>query len=262
MIGRMRHLAYLTRWRLDLDGDPVVTRSGMLVPVRQAGRAAMLKVATEDEERAGNRLMVWWAGRGAAPVFAHDEDAVLLERGGASLLGQDDDTASRIACGTLDLLHEPRAGDPPPLVPLDVWSRAIGAHRGGIFADSAAAWADLLAAPRDVCVLHGDAHHGNFLDFGPRGWLAIDPKGLIGERGFDYANLLCNPDHPGATDPARFARQVAVISAAARLDPRRLMLWALAYAGLSAAWFIEDGMAGRVATPMTVARIAAQGLAS
>jgi streptomycin 6-kinase len=30
-------------------------------------------------------------------------------------------------------------------------------------------------------------------DFGARGWLAIDPKGLYGERGFDYANIFCNP---------------------------------------------------------------------
>jgi len=56
----------------------------------------------------------------------------------------------------------------------------------------------LLADQHDVGVLHGDIHHGNILDFGPRGWLTIDPKGLIGERDFDYANLFCNPDlaHP------------------------------------------------------------------
>jgi hypothetical protein len=52
--------------------------------------------------------------------------------------------------------------------------------------------------------LHGDIHHDNILDFGRRGWLAIDPKRLFGERGFDYANLFCNPDlsdpsHPVAT---------------------------------------------------------------
>lgn len=257
----MRHLGYLARWNLQPDGDPVATRSGLLVPVRHAGRAAMLKIATEAEERAGNRLMAWWGGIGAAAVLAQDDDAVLLERGAASLLGQDDDTASRIACATLDLLHRPRAGHPPPLVPLDVWCLEIRTAAGGALADSAAAWTALLAAPRDVCVLHGDAHHGNILDFGPRGWLAIDPKGLIGERGFDYANLLCNPDHPGVTDQARFARQVAVISAAARLEPRRLVQWALAYAGLSAAWFIADGMADRAATPMAVARIAARALA-
>lgn len=43
-------------------------------------------------------------------------------------------------------------------------------------------------------VLHGDVHHGNVLNFGARGWLAIDPRGLVGERAFDHANLLCNPD--------------------------------------------------------------------
>jgi aminoglycoside/hydroxyurea antibiotic resistance kinase len=45
-------------------------------------------------------------------------------------------------------------------------------------------------------VLHGDLHHGNVLDFGLRGWLAIDPKGLLGERGFDFANIFTNPISP------------------------------------------------------------------
>ena len=40
----------------------------------------------------------------------------------------------------------------------------------------------LLAEPREVCALHGDLHHDNVLDFGPRGWLAIDPHALVGER--------------------------------------------------------------------------------
>lgn len=49
-----------------------------------------------------------------------------------------------------------------------------------------------------MAVLHGDLHHGNVLDFGPLGWLAIDPKGLHGESGFDYANILSNPDRASA----------------------------------------------------------------
>jgi streptomycin 6-kinase len=40
----------------------------------------------------------------------------------------------------------------------------------------------LLTTQREKVVLHGDMHHGNVLNFGSRGWLAIDPKGLIGER--------------------------------------------------------------------------------
>jgi streptomycin 6-kinase len=90
-------------------------------------------------------------------------------------------------------------------------------------------------------VLHGDIHHGNILDFGERGWLVIDPKGLIGERGFDYANLFCNPDHGTATAPGRLVRQVEVVSEAAGLERRRLLQWILAWAGLSAVWHLSDG---------------------
>jgi streptomycin 6-kinase len=41
--------------------------------------------------------------------------------------------------------------------------------------------------------LHVDLHHSNVLDAGPRGWLAIDPKALLGERTYETANLLRNP---------------------------------------------------------------------
>jgi streptomycin 6-kinase len=67
-------------------------------------------------------------------------------------------------------------------------------------------------------VLHGDIHHGNILDAGQRGWLAIDPKGLIAERGFDFANMFCNPDLKTAVAPRRLARQASVVAEAADLD--------------------------------------------
>ena len=65
---------------------------------------------------------------------------------------------------------------------------------GGILARCAEAARALLSEPREVGVLHGDLHHDNVLDFGVRGWLAIDPKRLVGERGFDFANIFTNPD--------------------------------------------------------------------
>ncbi|MGI4800357.1 MAG: aminoglycoside phosphotransferase family protein [Janthinobacterium lividum] len=56
------------------------------------------------------------------------------------------------------------------------------ARQGGIMRRSAAAAQSLLGAPGDVAVLHGDLHHDDVLDFGDRGWLAIDPEGPIGKR--------------------------------------------------------------------------------
>ena len=89
-------------------------------------------------------------------------------------------------------------------------------------------------------MLHGDIHHGNVLDGEERGWLAIDPKGLFGERGFDYANIFCNPDGSIALREGRLARQLEVVSEAASLERRRMLEWILAYAGLSAAWSLTS----------------------
>lgn len=103
-----RHLA---AWNLLPDGAPIHTRSSDLLPVRQAGAPAMLKIARHAEERRGAALMRWWNGDGAARVLAYDEDALLLKRatGSRSLIRMaahgDDDEARRILCEVAARLH-------------------------------------------------------------------------------------------------------------------------------------------------------------
>jgi streptomycin 6-kinase len=184
-------------------GEPIITRTSRLLPVRSGSVPAMLKVALIDEERIGGLLMQWWDGHGAARVMAHDKNAILMERAvtGASLpdLARNrDDDASRIICTVLAQLHTPRGHPPVSLVALTEWFeplRAAAEARGGLFRFAASTASDLLSTQQEIVVHHGDIHHRNVLNFGSRGWLAIDPKGLIGERYFDYANIFCNPDH-------------------------------------------------------------------
>ena len=207
----------------------------------------MLKVAVEAGEKAGGALMAWWGGRGAARVLAHDADAVLLERAAGGRLsamarGGLDEQATGIICNVIAELHAPRQAARPTLVPLAVWFREleVAASRGGIFAIAWATARDLLAAPLDDGALHGDIHHDNILDFGPRGWLAIDPKALHGERSYDYANLFRNPEGSLPLRPERFERHVALVAERAELDPIRLLQWVLAVMGLSATWSVID----------------------
>ena len=204
----------------------------------------LLKIAIDDEEKLDGLIMQWWDGDGAAKVYAYESDALLMERalGKNSLMEmatQDqDDEAIHIACNVITKLHQPRLMPPPGLTPLNIWFEALepaAQREGGVLLESLAVAHDLLASPCDIVVMHGDVHHGNVLDFGSRGWLAIDPKRIIGERGYDYANLLCNPELPTVTDPIRFIRQSYVIAQAANLKRQRLLQWTLAYAGLSAA---------------------------
>jgi streptomycin 6-kinase len=266
---------YLQRWSLMPDGNPIVTPSGHLLPVRQHGVAAMLKVAQEAEERSGCALMVWWDGNGAAPVLGHEDGVLLMERatGPRSLetmaRNGEDDEASRIICAVADRLHAPRAKPSLELIPLEHWFEAllrVGPSCDGVLKQAAVTARQLLADQQEVCVLHADLHHGNVLDFGPHGWLAIDPKRVIGDRGFDYANIFCNPDAiffgrdaPVATSPGRLARQAAIVAKAGRLDRMRLLKWILAYSSLSAVWCLEDNQPDELA--LEVAKIAAAEIA-
>jgi streptomycin 6-kinase len=216
----------------------------------------MLKVTDDADEKHGHLLLQWWAGHGAARVLAHDDGAVLLERatGSRSLValaneGRDDE-ATRIICDVARQLHAPRKAPPPGLVPLTTWfeplAPAAQAH-GGILVQAAAAAVRLLASQREIVPLHADLHHENILDFGERGWLAIDPKRVIGERTFEYTILFCDPDLglPHLTiarRPEIFAQRLTIVSEAANLEVRRLLLWILAWAGLSTAWQIGDGL--------------------
>ncbi len=212
----------------------------------------MLKIALVPEEKGGGSLMAWWEGNGAARVLARGDDAVLLERalGTQSLteMARDgrDDEACRIICAVVAQLHAPRDLPAPAVVPLTHWFEELTSAatlHSGILTLCAETAHDLLAHPQDEAVLHGDIHHENVLDFGKRGWLAIDPKGLFGERGFDYANLFCNPDPETATAPGRVARRADLVAEAASIDRTRLLRWVLAWSGLSTAFMLSDGEA-------------------
>lgn len=242
---------WIARWGLEPDGDAFASLAGRLRPVRWRGRAAMLKVSTAPEEIAGGALMSWWDGDGAAQVFAREDDALLLERARRpDALAQmarsgDDDAACRILCAAGARLHAARAEPPPTsLIPLDQRFRALwpaAEAQGGAFRRSAEMAKVLLSEPTEPCVLHGDLHHGNVLDFGDRGWLAIDPKGLLGDPGYDYANIFCNPDIETALASGALERRLTSMAEASGLQPRRLLQWLVAYCGLSAAWTLSDG---------------------
>ncbi|MGO1767810.1 MAG: aminoglycoside phosphotransferase family protein [Advenella sp.] len=261
---------WMRKWGLRQDGAPIATQANWLLPVKIDNIAAMLKVTGDEHEIRGAGVLEWWQGHGAARIFFRSTNALVMERaqGERSLMHMalhgSDDQASQIACQTVAQLHANtlRASDRPELIPLHLWFDDLTEAAGNnpILRRCCSQAQRLLAEPQDIVVLHGDIHHDNILDFDARGWLAIDPKGLIGERGFDYANLIVNPDLPTAEDPIRFTRQVQVVSQAADLNHRRLLCWILAFAGLSAVWFTQDANDAQAQQNLNVARLAIQAL--
>jgi streptomycin 6-kinase len=241
----------LMDWSVLPTGPVQVTATSELMAGSRDGRPVMLKIARVEEEARGGALLAWWHGRGAVAVLEHDDRAILMERAvdGRNLTrmaatGQDA-AATEILVRTALTLHEnpvPAERDGVPLVPLQHWFRELLHDDDG--RDPLLRRAADLARRRlattdtvDVVVLHGDIHHGNVLDLGRPGgdrWAAIDPKGLIGHRAFDFVNICCNPDEASAV--VNLETRLAAIGRLAGLAPDVLIDWTIAWCGLSLVW--------------------------
>ncbi len=187
----------------------------------------------------------WFGGHGVVRVLEIDRSrgAVLLERAlpGTRLrdLWPDDDEAATAAAADVmaALWRAPAAGLAFPTV--QHWGRLLepGSRAAGVFSE-------LCGSMADPVVLHGDLHHDNVLRSGYDNWLAIDPKGVVGEPAYETGALMRNP-FPGlldVPDPARVLRRRAdQLSERLDVDAARVRGWAYAQAVLAGVWAESDG---------------------
>ena len=92
-------------------------------------------------------------------------------------------------------------------------------------------------------LLHGDLQHYNVLFDRERGWIAIDPKGVVGELEYELGALLRNPvEQPEIFTNCRvIERRLQILCNTLNLDYERALQWSFAQAVLSAIWDVEDG---------------------
>ena len=245
---------YAARWDLTVESPFAALTYNYVTPAVFAdGSSVVLKAGVPchelSTEAASLRL---FDGRGAVRLLEADTDkgVLLLERltPGLSLLSlSDDEQATGIAADVMRGLWRPAPGD-HTFPTVSEWFEGVARLRwrfgGGtgplpprLVEEAEALSAELTASAMDAVVLHGDLHHGNILRAGRTEWLAIDPKGVIGEPAFEPSAFLLNPTLQSAEV---LQRRVAIF--AERLDvPReRVRGWGLARAVLSACWTLED----------------------
>lgn len=271
---------YLKTWNLTEPQTLAQTPTSHVYTVQHGGETVVLKLLTEYgwEERAGAVALRHWDGHGAIHLYQSDDDAQLLEYvEGEDLLALvnrgDDAESTRIIAGVLNQLHSPPPdGADEGLFRLERWFRELfkradaEGHAGSesIFVRGAQVARALLDDPRDVRVLHGDIHHANIRHSAARGWLAFDPKGLIGERTYDCANTLCNPYRgtsfydPLVHNETRLLTNAAILADALNIDLPRLLAFTFAYACLSASWSLSadaDDTSGAAAWALNIANL-------
>ena len=94
-------------------------------------------------------------------------------------------------------------------------------------------------------VLHGDLHHFNILSTERQPWLAIDPKGVIGECEYEVGALLRNPIPDIATilnTKKVLARRLDLLAEQLNFDRQKILAWSFCQAVLATVWSI-DGQA-------------------
>lgn len=261
------------RWRLSAPSLLTETFSSRIWKARlDDGGVAIVKDLkpfddVEDELR-GAHYLSWRQGRGAVRLFDGENNLMLLEFAGArhlrDVLDNDGDTAAtEIAAAVLGELTAPSDLPYPAGLQLlrmrfaSLFAKAAADHRMGrtsLYVEAARTAERLLAVPRRLCPLHGDLHHDNIIE-GPRDWLAIDPKGVLGDPAFDAANMLYNPLERDdlCLAPDRIAHMAEVFAKVLDQDPRHILDHAIAYGCLSAAWHEADGNAEDEARELAVA---------
>lgn len=165
----------------------------------------------------------------------------------------DDEQQTSVAAGIARRMWKP-AEDSPHLIRLEDWFLGFERHRtsfqGGagplpteLFDLGERLFAELLASTHSPMLLHGDFHHWNIIRSAERGWVVIDPKGVIGDPAYELGAYLYNPfttltNHPRLENVLR--RRVEIFSTELDLDRRRIIRWGIAQAVLSAVWSVED----------------------
>ncbi len=102
----------------------------------------------------------------------------------------------------------------------------------------------LLATTTKQILLHGDLHHDNILLCGQTEWIAIDPKGVIGDPVYEVGASIRNPiPELLENNDAKSIIQsrINLFADLLNFDKKRIYDWTYVQAVLSACWAIEDG---------------------
>ncbi|MGH9881632.1 MAG: aminoglycoside phosphotransferase family protein [Pyrinomonadaceae bacterium] len=250
-----QHLKVRARQRDVTIDQTSATRGSLLGFGRWHGAPVVLKITKQqgDEWHAGEVLQAF-NGQGAVRVYESDAGAVLLERlePGRQLVelvqrGQDDEATGILGDVMRQLVHHVSPTHCPTV--LD-WARGFDRYLAsgdrqipvGLVNEARDLYQRLAGSQRATMLLHGDLQHYNVLFDSARGWVSIDPKGVVGELEYEVGAILRNPvEQPDLlASTTTIERRLDILVKALSLDYARTISWSFAQAALPAIWEIED----------------------
>ena len=246
---------YCEKWNLSIEKE-IRTFSANVYLARQGNKPVVLKLPhSTSDEALQVKVLQCYDGKGSVKVLTSDPEAVLLERliPGRHLVelvrGGRDEQATQVFCQITKQLHSAK-GDLSNFK--SIADLALGFDRylaTGVntialqeVIQAKELFLSLLSSQAEPVLLHGDLHHDNILQDDIRGWVAIDPKGYVGEPVYEAGALLRNPIRPQYyASKTIIESRVEIMTQEMGWNERRIINWTYAQAVLSAIWSIEDG---------------------
>jgi streptomycin 6-kinase len=213
---------------------------------------AVLKVFSARGLRVGDpigtKLLKLWNGDGAVCVLGEYTDAILMEwldgpsLADATLPGQDGEVARVIAKVALKLQRPPVEG-----------YILLKEHFGGAllsckiegypkelksaFARAQALFEQLLETSDTPKLMHGDLNYDNVMK-PHRGWLAIDPKGIIADPCYEFGVVFRNPvdEADRIAKPKRIEALGKLLASHTGLNYERILQFGFAHVAMSLAY--------------------------
>jgi streptomycin 6-kinase len=251
----------LSRWDCTPDGNWMHGEVGVIVPVRRTSEPLVMKVSfTHPGNVHEPDAYEVWAGRGAVRMYerADEQYAMLLERAHPTTLRDSGADVAVVGGQTSRLLSVPAHGPRSQALPrlqdrADEWASELQkdvAEFSEVLPDLVVARAfavidDLVREQPDV-LIHGDLHHRNILSADREPWLAIDPKGLIGDPAYDAVTFLKARTLVLMQGDllAGLERELAAYCEAAELDQARVRRWIQLELVRTAYWLRRYGGVG------------------
>ena len=253
--ARDRLAAYSRRWDVAIE-KTFETESSVLAFGERDSSRVVVKIIKQlgDEWHSGDILRAF-DGDGVVKVLESEAGAILLERldPGDELVklvrDGNDEQATEILAQVINQLANHAAPQGCPTV----FDWALGFDRylctnheqlpKALVHKAHDLYQHLAKSSSRTMLLHGDLHHYNVLFDARRGWVAIDPKGVVGELEYEVGAIVRNPNEPQDFfgSPEIIERRLGILTNVLQLDYRRTLQWSFAQAVLSAIWGVEDG---------------------
>jgi streptomycin 6-kinase len=223
-----------------------------------AGRRVVLKCGMPTEELSREiAVLRFYHGSGSPQIIKDDAalGAFLMEQVTPgtplkSLFPHNETQANIIAAKVITKLHAIETSIPPNLfLDMQQWNTALfntepdGPLTAQLLTLAKERLAHILATQTKTVLLHGDLHHDNILSCADHEWVAIDPKGVIGDPAFEIGPFMYNPipelmDHPQL--PEILSQRLTQFSSLLKIDRQRLAHCSFVLTILSACWLRED----------------------